>query len=319
MPGERPVFASRHADALFVHYAVDAHALQALLPKALRVDTHDGVAYVGVVCLTEAGVCSGNRTRDLSTRRYAALLTSRVRPSARAGIVPLPPGVPRWLVRWMGLSHHAVNVRTYVRPVDGGPPGIFFFSLDCSALLPTLGARALFNLPCACGRDSMCSVRTARRREVCGSNESYASRRACADRYARMGRCGARVLGLESKRVGSDASVVAQWVAEEEDHDALGRFLVERYALYNAPGRLLRTLVVRSGASVWCGTITHAPWPLRRARLVQWQSSVLEAAGLASLVRRSGPDHACVPAVVHASSGVGPIEFFWRGSAPSPS
>lgn len=238
----------RWAGALFVHYAVDADALQAKLPAGLRVDTHGGVAYVGVVCLTETGV------------------------------VPLPPRVPLWLMRWLGLSHHAVNVRTYVRPSSGdGPPGIYFFTLDCSALLPTIGARLLFNLP-------------------------Y--------RYARMRRRGAHVLSLHSERVGSDARVAAGWVAvdEEDADDALGRFLVERYALYNAPGLLLRMLM-RSGAAVWCGTITHAPWPLRRARLVQWESNVLESVGLASCCHGG--------AVAHASSGVGPIEFFWRGAPPA--
>ena len=41
-------------DALFVHYPVDAAALQRRLPPGLVVDTHDGVAYVGVVLLTES-------------------------------------------------------------------------------------------------------------------------------------------------------------------------------------------------------------------------------------------------------------------------
>ena len=42
-------------DALFVHYPVDAAMLQRRLPPGLVVDTHDGVAYVGVVLLTESG------------------------------------------------------------------------------------------------------------------------------------------------------------------------------------------------------------------------------------------------------------------------
>jgi hypothetical protein len=240
-------------NALFVHFPVDAAALQSKLPAALRVDTHEGVAYVGVVCLTEAG------------------------------IVPFPPGVPLWLVRMLGLSHHAVNVRTYVRPAAGdGPPGIYFFTLDCSAMLPAVGARALFNLP-------------------------Y--------RYARMRRHGTELLGLQSTRFGGGARVAAEWVAdeheapqEEEERDStLGRFLVERYALYQAPGCALVRLLMRAGATLWCGTITHAPWPLRRARLTHWECGVLEAAGLASVVLGGKTP------VVHASSGVGPIHFFWNG------
>lgn len=58
------------------------------------------------------------------------------------------PCAPRKLLRLLRLSHSALNLRTYVRPAHGnGPPGIFFFTLECSSLLPVLGARMLFNLP----------------------------------------------------------------------------------------------------------------------------------------------------------------------------
>ena len=87
-------------DARFVHYPVGAGELPRKLPEGLVVDTCDGVAYIDIVCLTEAG------------------------------IVQWPVGVPLWLLRWISLSHHAVNIRTYVRSKHGGPPGIFFFSLE---------------------------------------------------------------------------------------------------------------------------------------------------------------------------------------------
>ena len=211
-------------DALFVHYPVDAAALQRRLPPDLVVDTHDGVAYVGAVLLTESG------------------------------IVPFPPRTPLWLVRWLSVSHHAVNVRTYVRPESGGPAGIYFFTLDCSALLPTIGAFALFNLP-------------------------Y--------RYSRMEReqKGARFT-LRSKRVASTVAIAAEWEAEDEllatDRSAdaaLGRFFVERYVLYQPPGPLLR-LFLPSGSRLWAGAITHAPWPLRRATLVAY-------GGMCSAARRA--------------------------------
>ncbi len=243
-------------DALFVHYPVDAAALQRRLPPGLVVDTHDGVAYVGVVLLTESG------------------------------IVPFPPRTPLWLVRWLSVSHHAVNVRTYVRPESGsGPAGIYFFTLDCSALLPTIGAFALFNLP-------------------------Y--------RYSRMEReqKGARFT-LRSKRVASIVAIAAEWEAEDEllatDRSAdaaLGRFFLERYVLYCPPGPLLR-LFLPSGSRLWAGAITHAPWPLRRAKLVAYggmcsAAGVLSAVGLSELVQGAS--------VAHTSSGVGPIEFVWRGA-----
>ena len=251
----------RHAswtDALFLHYAVDAEQLQRRLPAGLVVDTFNGVAYVGVVALTESG------------------------------IVPLPPGVPLSFVRCLGLSHEAVNVRTYVRPADGdGPPGIYFFTLDCNGLLPTIGAFLLFNLPY-----KLASMRRAEH-------------------------------SISSQRVGSAVAVQTQWEPLPEpdapaDDDQLGRFFVERYALYCTPGPLLR-MFMSADSRLWCGTITHAPWPLRRARLRAFGGicssvGVLTAVGLSELVLADGGGGP----IAHASSGVGPIEFFWRGGVACP-
>ncbi len=44
------------------------------------------------------------------------------------------------------LSFHEVNLRTYVR-CAGGPPGVWFFSLDAASRLAVLGARAWYRLP----------------------------------------------------------------------------------------------------------------------------------------------------------------------------
>ena len=100
-------------DAVFVHWAVDARALQALLPRALEPDRFDGLAYVGLVLLAENGI------------------------SARLPVISA-----------VKFSHLAANVRTYVR-LKSRPEltGIYFFSLDCSSALVTLGARAAFSLP----------------------------------------------------------------------------------------------------------------------------------------------------------------------------
>ena len=106
--------------------------------------------------------------------------------------------------------------------------------------------------------------------------------------------------------------MTAEWrIVDEKDeqHRALGGFLVERYCLYNAPGPLLRGLVMRRGAALWHGVITHEPWPLKRAALAHWESSALEAAGLASIV--------CGEPIAHASRGVGPIDFYWHGEPPT--
>ena len=81
-------------------------------------------------------------------------------------------------------------------------------------------------------------------------------------------------------------------------------------ALYQPPGPLLR-LFLPSGSRLWAGAITHAPWPLRRAKLVAYggmcsAAGVLSAVGLSELVQGAS--------VAHTSSGVGPIEFVWRGA-----
>ena len=91
---------------------------------------------------------------------------------------------------------------------------------------------------------------------------------------------------------------------------ARGRFFVERYVLYQPPGPLLR-LFLPSGSRLWAGAITHAPWPLRRAKLVAYggmcsAAGVLSAVGLSERVQGAS--------IAHTSSGVGPIEFVWRGA-----
>ena len=60
---------------------------------------------------------------------------------------------------WAAITHEAVNVRTYVRPSGGGPPGIYFLTLDATSAIATLGAFALFRLPYRFAR----IVRTRRR------------------------------------------------------------------------------------------------------------------------------------------------------------
>ena len=238
-------------DALFVSWPIDPALIARYLPDGLIPDLHEGQAWVSVVALTEHG------------------------------IYPFPVGLPLSLARWLGLSHHAVNVRTYVRPTEGGAlPGIFFFSLDCSALLPVLGARALFGLP-------------------------Y--------RYATMRR-GLSGDSLLSERRGGAAILRAKWHVAEDvstpQDAALASFLVERYALYN-PLSLLMRLVHRllyggrKQARYWRGLITHEPWPLYRAELDAWHCTCLEAAGLA--------DSTVGPPRVHGTPGVGPIEFFFDG------
>ena len=110
-PNERPVMYQSWRDLLFLHWEVEAEAMQKLLPPGLAIDTYDGKAYVGLVPFTMTGV----------------------RPT-------WSPSVP-------GISNfHECNVRTYVHH-NGENPGVFFFSLDAANLLAVNIARAVWKLP----------------------------------------------------------------------------------------------------------------------------------------------------------------------------
>jgi uncharacterized protein YqjF (DUF2071 family)/predicted DCC family thiol-disulfide oxidoreductase YuxK len=110
-PARIPVLRQQWQHLSFLHWPVDAGALQRLLPAGLTVDTFQGQAFVGLVPFT-----MGN-----------------VRPA------PLPP-VP-------GLSHfHEFNVRTYVLDRQGRP-GVWFFSLDAASRVAVTLGRRWFKLP----------------------------------------------------------------------------------------------------------------------------------------------------------------------------
>src|SRR3954462_52132 len=95
---------------LFLHWPFDEAVVRSLIPAGLDIDTFDGKAWVGITPFRLTGL------RFLS----------------------LPP-IPTL------DTFNEVNLRTYV--VHNGVPGIWFFSLDASKILPALGARLFFNLP----------------------------------------------------------------------------------------------------------------------------------------------------------------------------
>jgi len=94
-----------------LHWELPVPALQALVPRALTIDTFEGRAYVGVVAFT---------MRDVSLRPF-----------------PRVPGA---------RDFHELNVRTYVHHANRDP-GVWFFSLDAASSLAVLAARASFHLP----------------------------------------------------------------------------------------------------------------------------------------------------------------------------
>lgn len=97
-------------DLLFMHWPVAESTLRPLIPSALRLDTFDGSAWLGITPFS----MNGTRPRFL-------------------------PSVPP-------LSNFPeLNVRTYV--TAEGRPGIWFFSLDARNPVAVRLARAGFRLP----------------------------------------------------------------------------------------------------------------------------------------------------------------------------
>lgn len=98
-------------DMLFAHWRVPIEVVRTYVPAELKVELHDGSAWVGVTPF---------RATSLRLR----------------GTLPVP-GVSSFL---------ELGVRTYVRAADG-KPGIWFFSLDLSSRLAMEAARRLYKLP----------------------------------------------------------------------------------------------------------------------------------------------------------------------------
>ncbi|WP_251152628.1 DUF2071 domain-containing protein [Cellulosimicrobium sp. Marseille-Q4280] len=90
-----PVTTQRWAALTFLHWPVDAAAVQRLLPRDLRVQTYDGATYVGLVPF---------RMEDV-----------------RLGPLPVVPG-------WSTFGE--LNLRVYVRDGAGGE-GVWFLALWC--------------------------------------------------------------------------------------------------------------------------------------------------------------------------------------------
>jgi uncharacterized protein YqjF (DUF2071 family) len=168
---------------------------------------------------------------------------------------------PRFVPPLPGVSRfHELNVRTYVHA--NGVPGVWFFSLDAARTAPVVGARAFFFLPYYKARMSL-------RRD--GETITYESIRPGP----------ARAPGAPR------ATLRAVWTFGAARPQAvpgsLDFFLVERYCLYaERRGRLYRS------------RIFHEPWPLRDARLVSLESTMMEAAGFdlppgAPLLHGAGP------------------------------
>jgi uncharacterized protein YqjF (DUF2071 family) len=102
----------RWNDLLFAHWPVPADAIAALLPEGLEPDMFQGSAWLGVV----------------------PFWLDRIKVRG----MPNLPGL---------RSFPDLNVRTYVRDVNTGTVGMYFFSLDATNLLAVAVAHTFFHLP----------------------------------------------------------------------------------------------------------------------------------------------------------------------------
>jgi uncharacterized protein len=139
-------------------------------------------------------------------------------------------------------SFHELNVRTYVH--YNGVPGVWFFSLDINSALAAWGGRRFYFLPYHTARLSL----------------------------AQKG----RTINYASERTGSGAPPAAfraEWTygapLDAAEPGSLEFFLTERYCLYSSHrGELFRC------------RIFHQPWPLRRAEVSSYDSTMIEALGV---------------------------------------
>lgn len=211
-----------------LHWRYRPEQVQALLPANLEVETFDGSAWVGLV------------------------------PFRMEVDVPCLPDIPRI------LHFPETNVRTYVKG-RSGEPGVYFFSLEASALVSVLTARLTYQVPYYWA--AMTLDRTA------GSGTRAERVRYEARRYWPKPRGAHSVVDVE----------VGAPFAPGEAGD-LDRFLTNRWALY---GDL--------GPWITYATMFHEPWPLHHAVVHHWNDELVAAAGLPQ------PDE---EPLVHYSPGV---------------
>ena len=206
-PVARPVMLQGWYDLGSVHWRYEPSLVQALLPDGFTVDTFDGSAWVGLL----------------------PFHMRRIRVPGLPALGPLS-------------TFPETNVRTYL--IDpAGRRGVWFCSLDITRLIPTLVARATYNLP-------YCWAQMSIERE--GDVWRYRSRRRWPDRGP------SSTIEL---RVGDP-------IPADEISD-LEHFLSARWGLGTTFAR----------RPMWAA-VDHPPWPLHRAELIGCDETLMAAAGL---------------------------------------
>lgn len=204
-PEGTPLMHQRWEKLLFLHWPVAPELLRPHVPEGLELDLFDGKAWLGITPFTI--------------------------PKLNATGLPAIPGL---------RSFHEFNVRTYV--YRNGVPGIWFFSLEASKLIPTVAARLFYSLPY---RKSDISFRTY------AHSFSFSSHRSAP----------------------MDADFVVRWKAglplPAPAIDSLEFFLVERYCLFAA-----------NGGEISSTRIYHVPWTLRGVTSLEFYSTMFTSLGL---------------------------------------
>jgi len=108
-PSVCPVMLQRWHEISFFHWSCDPTLLQSRLPPGLRIDTHEGKAWISLTPFLLTGLR------------------------------------PRLFPHALGLTFPEMNLRTYAVGPDG--PGIWVFSLDAARIVAVLGARVSYGLP----------------------------------------------------------------------------------------------------------------------------------------------------------------------------
>jgi uncharacterized protein len=204
-PEGTPVMHQTWQNLLFLHWSFDPELIRTLIPPHLELDTFDNMAWIGVTPF--------------------ALVNLHIH-----GVPPIP-----------GLSSfEELNVRTYVH--YRGIPGIWFFSLDASKLIPAMAARVLFMLP---------------------YHKADIGFLQHEDEFS-----------FELARLGSPAAHFrATWrtgiALRDVDVESLAFFLTERYC-YFAVG----------DESTYMTRIYHHPWILEEALVQSHVSTVIGALGI---------------------------------------
>lgn len=184
----------------------------------------------------------------------------------RARCLPPMPGLS---------SFRETNVRTYVH-FRGRDPGVWFFSLDASHSIAVKFARRFWHLPYFRAEMSL---------ERSGRTVAYKSRRL----WPGTGHPGYAIDAEAGPLLGSDAAG-RPLPPGRAVPGTLDYFLAERYVLYvQDPAGQLRS-----------GRVHHRPYPLREARVIALEESLVSAAGF---FRPQQPAH------VVFSDGVG-VEIF---------